>query len=175
MPHFGIESLGHGTGGFLDTITTSPIVTGLTGTATISGTSTIQATLSESFAQARAILDNILSGGELPETFRESVTTANLLGLGQASIDISQALSEQVAIREEQLARTQESIRNNQILQTNINEQFTKAFGDLSNSLGDIGKGGFDPIQFFTDNPLIGGIGIGGLLVGGVVLFLVLK
>jgi len=175
MPHFVIESLGHGTGGFLDSITTSPIVTGLTGTATITGTATTQASLSDSFAQAKAILDNILSGGELPETFRESVTTANLLGLGQASIDISQALSEQVTIREEQLARTQEAIRNNQILQTNINEQFTKAFGDLTNTLGNVGQGGFDPIKFFTDNPLLGGIGIGGLLVGGVVLLLVLK
>jgi len=63
MPHFGIESLGHGTGGFLDTINTSPIVTGLTGTAITTGTSSIQATLSESFIQAKAILDNILSGG----------------------------------------------------------------------------------------------------------------
>jgi len=168
-------NLGHGTGGFLDSINTSPIITGLTGTATISGTPTIQANLSNSFVQARAILDNILSGGELPETFRESVTTFNLLGLGQASIDISTALNEQITIREEQLARTNEAIRNNQLLQNNINEQFTKVFGDIGQSLSDIGKGGFDLIKFFTDNPLIGGIGIGGLLVGGVVLLVVLK
>jgi len=175
MPHFGIESLGHGTGGFLDSINISPTVTGLTGAATITGTPTIQATLSDTFLKARSILDNILSGGELPETFRESVTTANLLGLGQASIDISTALSEQVAIREEQLARTQEAIRNQQISQNVINEAFTKSLGDLTKAFGDIGQGGFDPIKFITDNPLLGGIGIGGLLVGGVVLFLVLK
>ena len=35
--------------------------------------------------------------------------------LGEASIDISQALSEQVQIREEQRARTQEAIRNQSI------------------------------------------------------------
>lgn len=51
---------------------------------------------SVSFQQSSAILKNILAGGELPETFRESVTTQNLLGLGQASVDISKALSEQV-------------------------------------------------------------------------------
>lgn len=175
MPHFGIESLGHGTGGFLDTITTSPLVTGLTGTRVVTGAPTTQATLSESFLKARAILDNIVSGGELPETFRESVTTTNLLGLGQASIDISQALSEQVTIREEQLARTQEAIRNQQLAQNQINEAFTKTFGDITKSIGDLGEGGFDPIKFFTDNPLIGGIGIGGLLVGGVVLLVLLR
>jgi len=175
MPHFGIESLGHGTGGFLDSINISPIVPGLTGAATITGTSTIQATLSDSFAQARAILDNILSGGELPETFRESVVTTNLLGLGQASIDISKALNEQVAIRENQLARTQEAIRNNQLAQNSINEAFTTTLGDIGKSISDIGQGGFDPIKFVTDNPLLGGIGIGGLAVGAVVLFLVLK
>lgn len=175
MPHFGLELLGHTTGGFLDSITTSPIVTGLTGTAIITGTATTQATLSDSFLAAKTILNNILSGGELPETFRESVTTQNLLGLGQASIDISQALSEQVTIREDQLARTQEAIRNNQLAQNSINEAFTKSLGDISNAFSDIGKGGFDPIKFFTDNPLIGGIGIGGLLVGGVVLLVLLR
>jgi len=46
---------------------------------------------------------------------------------------------------------------------------------ELGESLKGISAGGFDPIKFFTDNPLIGGIGIGGLLVGGVVLLLVLR
>lgn len=106
---------------------------------------------------------------------QQSLDITNLFKLGSASVDITTALNEQITIREDQLARTQESIRNNQILQTNINESFTNTLGDISNALGDIGKGGFDPIKFFTDNPLLGGIGVGGLLVGGVVLFLVLK
>jgi len=169
MPHFGIESLGHGLGGFIEGTTRD---TGQTITGQISDlTASQRIPLIESFNN----LQRFLAGGELPESFRQATVTENLLGLGQASIDISQALSEQVTIREDQLARTQEAIRNNQILQTNINEQFTKAFGDLTNTLGNIGQGGFDPIQFFTDNPLIGGIGIGGLAVGAVVLFLVLK
>jgi len=175
MPHFGIETLGHGTGGFLDSINISPVVTGLTGAATITGTSTIQSTLSESFVQARAILDNILSGGELPETFRESVTTFNLLELGDASKDITDALNEQITIRENQRAADQEAARNRQIAQTSINEAFTNTLADLGKSFSDLGQGGFDPIKFVTDNPLLGGIGIGGLAVGAVVLFLVLK
>jgi len=98
-----------------------------------------------------------------------------LFDLGQASQEISSALNQQIQIREQQRAVDQESVRNQQILQTSINEQFTSSLGDLSKSLGDLGKGGFDPIGFFTDNPLIGGIGIGGLLVGGVVLLVLLR
>jgi len=178
MPHFGIESLGHGTGGFLDTIVSqSSLETAAAALqpATVTGTATIQSTLSESFLQAKAILDNILSGGELPETFRENVTTFNLLALGEASKDITDALNEQITIRENQRAIDQEAFTNQQILQTSINEGFTNALGDISKGFSDIGKGGFDPIKFFTDNPLIGGIGIGGLLVGGVVLLVLLK
>jgi len=130
---------------------------------------------SASFQQAANIFESILKGGEIPETFRQATVTQNLLGLGQASIDISAALSEQVAIREQQLARTQESIRNQQLSQNVINEQFTKTFGELTKSVGDIGKGDSDPLKFLTDNPLIGGIGIGGLLVGGVVLLVLLR
>lgn len=178
MPHFGIESLGHGTGGFLDTIVSqSSLEAAAAGLrpATITGTATIQSTLSDSFLQAKAILDNILSGGELPETFRQATVTQNLLGLGQASIDISQALSEQVTIREEQLARTQEAIRNQQIFTDEVNQRLSQQATELGQSLGDIGQGGFDPIKFFTDNPLIGGIGIGGLAVGAVVLLVLLR
>jgi len=182
MPHFAIASLGHGSGGILDTVVRgindgigSGPVPGLTGSRIVTGTATGQSTLSDSFLQARSILDNILSGGELPETFRESVTTANLLGLGQASLDISKALNEQITIRENQRAIDQEAARNNQILQNSINEAFTTTLGDIGKSISDIGKGGFDPIKFITDNPLLGGIGIGGLAVGAVVLFLVIK
>lgn len=39
------------------------------------------------------IFSNILRGGELPETFRESVTSTNLINLGKASLDISGALN----------------------------------------------------------------------------------
>jgi len=130
---------------------------------------------SASFQQAATIFQNILSGGELPETFRESVTSRNLLGLGEASIDISNALSQQVAIREEQLARTQEAIRNQQILTDSINERLSRQTTQLGESLKDLSTSTFDPIKFFTDNPLIGGIGIGGLVVGGVVLLILLK
>jgi len=134
-----------------------------------------QVAASPSFQKSLASLQNILAGGELPETFRESVSTQSLLGLGQASIDISQALSEQVQIREEQRVKTQEQIRNQSIALGQVNERLSRQVTELGESLKGISTGGFDPIKFFTDNPLIGGIGIGGLLVGGVVLLLVLR
>ena len=127
------------------------------------------------FQKSLASLQNILAGGELPETFRESVVTTNLLGLGQASIDISGALSEQVQIREEQRVKTQEQISNLAIATGQINERLSQQVTELGESLKGISAEAFDPIKFFTDNPLIGGIGIGGLLVGGVVLLLVLR
>jgi len=134
-----------------------------------------QVALSPSFQQAANIFQNILSGGELPETFRQSVTTENLLGLGQASKDITSALNEQIAIRERQRAETVEAIKNQQIFTTAVQEQANNSFKELTQSLKDVGQGGFDPIGFLTDNPLIGGIGIGGLAVGAVVLLLVLR
>jgi len=134
-----------------------------------------QVSNSPSFQSALSIFDNILKGGELPETFRQSVTSTNLIGLGEASNNLSTAINEQITIRENQRATDNEAAQNRQIAQTSINEGFTTSLGDLTKSLGDIGKGGFDPIKFLTDNPIIGGIGIGGLLVGGVVLLVVLK
>lgn len=132
-------------------------------------------TLSPQVEQQRTNLQTFLFSGQLPETFRESIVTQNLLGLGQASIDISGALSEQVTIREQQRARTQEQIRNQSIAIGEINERVSRQLIELGDSLGGISTGGFDPIKFFTDNPLFAGISIGGLLVGGVVLLLLLR
>lgn len=95
--------------------------------------------------------------------------------LGLASIDISQALSEQIAIREQQRARDNEALQNTQIHIEQINERLSRQVTELGQSITDISKGGFDPIKFFTDNPILGGIGIGGLAVGAIVLLLVLK
>ena len=63
-------------------------------TGKVTGKATRQATQSASFQKSASIFSNILKGGELPETFRESVTTTNLLNLGQASKDISSALNQ---------------------------------------------------------------------------------
>ena len=133
-----------------------------------------QVSLSESFQSSLNIFQNILSGGELPETFRQAAVTRNLLGLGGAAVDISGALSEQVTIREQQRAFDQEALRNTQIQLEGINERLSRQVTELGQSLQG-GAAGFDPIKFFTDNPLIGGIGIGGLAVGAVVLLLVLR
>ena len=62
-------------------------------TATKSGTASKDSTSSSSFQQSASIFSNILGGAELPETFRESVTSTNLINLGKASVDISNALN----------------------------------------------------------------------------------
>ena len=109
------------------------------------------------FARVRDNISQTFS--EVRDVFELQAT--QLVGLGEAAVGISGALSEQVAIREEQLARTQEQIRNQQI------------------AINAIGEGqaatGFDPLAFFTENPVLAGISIGGLLVGGVVLLILLR
>ncbi len=167
MPHFGIESLGHGLGGFLTGTTTDTGQSILGGSGVQSGLSTRNI-----INRIEAIVDRNLVGS--PQFQFEQVQVP-LFNLEQASKNISDALNENITIREDQRAADQEAFRNQQILQNTINEGFTTSLGDLSKALGDIGKGGFDPIKFFTDNPLIGGIGIGGLAVGAVVLLVLLK
>ena len=103
------------------------------------------------------------------------VTRFNLLALGEASLDISQALNENITIREQQRAIDVESVANQQIQINQLNERLSKQVQELGDALKDIGSGGFDPIKFFTDNPIFLGLGIGGLAVGGVVLLLVLR
>ena len=103
------------------------------------------------------------------------LTRLNLIGLGEASIDISKALNENLTRIEDDRKRDVEAVSNQQIQLNQLNERFSRQLSELGDALKNIGSGGFDPIKFFTDNPLIGGIGIGGLAVAGVVLFLVLK
>ena len=103
------------------------------------------------------------------------LTRLNLIGLGEASLDISSALNENITIRERQRAEDVEQVNNQQIQINQLNERLSKQVSELGESLKNIGSGGFDPIKFLTDNPIFAGIGIGGLVVGGVVLFLVLK
>ncbi len=120
--------------------------------------------LSPAVEQQRATLETFLLAGQLPPSEAQTIVTQNLLGLGQASIDISQALSEQVIIREQQRTFDQEALKNTQIVLGQINERLSRQVTELGESLKDVSATDFDPVKFFTDNPLIGGIGIGGLL-----------
>jgi len=161
-------TLGHGPGGFIEgtTLDTGQSILG-SGGGIESGLSTRNI-----INRIQAIVDRNLIA--TPQFQFEQVQVP-LFNLGEASKTLSDTINEQITIRENQRAADQEQARNQQILQTSINEQFTNSLADLSKSLGDIGQGGFDPIKFFTDNPLIGGIGIGGLAVGAVVLLVLLR
>ena len=103
------------------------------------------------------------------------VTRFNLLALGAASEDISFALNENLTRIETDRKIDVESVANQQIQINQLNERFSRQLQELGDALKNIGSGGFDPIKFFTDNPIFLGLGIGGLAVGGVVLLLVLR
>jgi len=177
MTHFGViqdESL---TGGFLesvgiippdpnlssfefiksDKLVFSPETKSLINTINQLSIANLPSVSTDLFARVRDNISQTFS--QFRDVFELQAT--QLVGLGEAAVGISGALSEQVAIREEQLARTQEQIRNQQLAINAITEGRAGA--------------GFDPIKFFTDNPLIGGIGIGGLAVGGIILLILLR
>ena len=103
------------------------------------------------------------------------LTTFNLEALGQATIGLKAATDEQIVIREKQRKVDVDQVNNQQIQINQLNERLSRQVQELGDALKDIGSGGFDPIKFFTDNPIFLGLGIGGLAVGGVVLLLVLR
>jgi len=168
MPHFGIETLGHGPGGFLDQINTSPIVTGLFGTSTVittaSGIPVLQTErLNRITESAATSTRDILQ--------RQNITQL----LGQASVDVTNALSENIQIREDQRARDNEAVANQQIQINQINERLSGQVTDLGQSLEDLASGASNPLEFLTQNPLFLGLGIGGIAVGAIVLLLLIK
>ena len=135
---------------------------------------------SDTAKEIQEILPNthVSTFGVAPTLLKNSffdVTRFNLIGLGEASLDISKALNENITIREQQRAIDIETVSNQQIQINQLNERLSRQVQELGEALKNIGSGGFDIIKFFTDNPIFAGIGIGGLAVGGVVLFLVLK
>lgn len=158
MPHFGIPLLGHGTvGGFLDSGQTDIGVTGLTGTRTVTGTAITQATASESFVRARAVLDNILSGGILPATFRETQVELQ-------SKNFTDTINELITVREQDIAKINENFRNFAIGSDVVNEQIKEKLSPTS--LTDSLKFGLSNLQ-----TAIGGTGLViGILIVGVIL-----
>ncbi len=99
MPHFGIESLGHGLGGFIEGTTTDTgqsILGGTTGEGVESGLSLRRIT-----NRIEAIIDRNLVGS--PQFQFEQVQVP-LFNLEQASKNISDALNENITIRENQRA-----------------------------------------------------------------------
>ena len=130
---------------------------------------------SPSFISSSNILANIFKGGELPETFRESVTTTNLLNLGQASLDISAALNTTATQTQEQISVLSGAV-------SEINERVSQQLIDLGIAVTDASKAiasddVTDPFaklgEFFTGQTF----GVpNALLLGGLVLgVLVLK
>ena len=147
----------------------STIPTGFNNTSTISET-----TLSSpSFQSSFSTISNILQGLELPETFRESVFSGNQLLLGQASVDISKALTEQSSQVQEQFGSLNQWLTD---FQAQVSSQLTQLGGSVTDASNAAGQdNGSNPLGFLFENPLFLGLGVGGLAVGGIALLLLLK
>jgi len=172
MAHFGGVVDSSLTGGFISGTTTD------TG-QTITGQSVDDSTKnSESFQSSLSIFNNILSGGELPETFRESIFAQNQRDLGQASLDISAALNEQIVIREDQRAETFGVINTLANFIGEINQRLSGQAVDLGAAVQDVsntqaagdGGGFFDGFSLPTFNDIktpliIAGLALGALIV----------
>lgn len=92
---------------------------------------------SPSFQNAARTFQNILAGGELPETFRESVTTNNLLALGESQKTLSSALNDQITIREEQRQETFGAISGLANIVAEINNRLSGQVQQLGQSVTD--------------------------------------
>jgi len=169
MPHFVIPSLGHGPGGFVESSgsaqnTGQSILGGGAGGGVESGLSTrrIQNQISDLFNR------NVIQSSQ----FQFENVQVPLFDLQRQSDTISDALNTNIAIREQQRSEDLISLSKTNDFITNVQGQLN----DFKENLKIPSQGGsFDPIKFITDNPLLAGIGTGSLIVGGIVLFLLLK
>jgi len=110
----------------------------------------------------------------LPETFRESVTTTNLINLGQASLDISAALSTVATQQSEQITALSGVVGE-------INERVSQQLIDLGESAKEAsaaiaGDAITDPLSkvgdFFSGQTfgIPNALLLGGLVIGVLVL-----
>ena len=134
-------------------------------------------------SRANSIFQNILSGNGIPNSFDEELQNQNLVNLGQSQIDFSTALNENIAIRESQRAETFDAINGLAAITGEINKRLSGQVSQLGQSLDDaanaqghsVGAGLDDLVNFFTRNPVALGLGAGGLIAAGVLIFLVIK
>ena len=106
---------------------------------TITGQSVDESTSnSSSFQSSLSIFNNILKGGELPNTFREQTFADNQIALGQSAIDASRAINEQIAIREAQRAADQGFLNDlSKFTFDNVNDLHDKV-GNLGSAITDV-------------------------------------
>ena len=108
---------------------------------------------------------------------QQEINSSNLINLGKASIDISTALNNNIQIREDQRAETFGAINGLADIVGSINERLSKQVTELGQSVTDVSKAqdGDNPLSFLTKNPLLFGLGTGGLIAAGVAAFILLK
>ena len=85
--------------------------------------------------------------------------------IGEFALNIDTSLNKQIAIREAQRAETFDFIRK-------IEDRISAQLVDLGETTK--GESG-NPFEFITDNPLLSGLSVGVLAVGGIVLLLLLR
>ena len=136
---------------------TSPLY--LPGPTIIGTTSKSYSYASDASLQRNAsIFSNILSGGELPETFRESVTSSNLINLGRASIDISNALKTVASGLQSQISNLTRTTKGKTVEQE-IPIEKRDIQKSSSSTFSDLGK----KIEPYVPYVILGGIALLGI------------
>jgi hypothetical protein len=108
----------------------------------------------------------------------QSQDIVNLFKLGSASQDLSGAIAQQAQVREEQRAETFSSINSLSEIVGQVNERLSTQVTNLGESVqqaSSAASGKDNPLGFLTQNPLLFGLGVGGLAVAGIVLIIALK
>ena len=171
MTHFGIFGHDFNTGGLIESAEAGTATN--TG-QTITGGSFVESGQSSTFIESIS-LDFLPKLNELLNFNTQTQIHSNLTGLGEASIDISNALNENIAIRETQRASTNQSLQNIVDYVNSVNERLSGQVVALGESQGG-GAGG--EIGGILDK-LGGIIGISGLtagiIIGGIIIFKVIK
>jgi len=168
MTHFGVIQHSSLTGGFLESFGLSPEISTKSPIDVIKESGFDLGSLKLAFDTIR-IQNKPKVSFDLFDRVRENLSGAFQIAgeqrelLGQASVDISKALGEQVTIRETQRAET-----------LGLIGEINKRLSGQVTALGETGKG-LDPLKFLTDNPLLLGLSAGGIAVGAIVLIILLK
>ncbi|MBT6207159.1 MAG: hypothetical protein HOI53_03965 [Francisellaceae bacterium] len=128
-----------------------------------------------------AINDQLVRSNQLSSVSTQTQIHENLIGLGKASVDISQALGEQVAIREQQRQGTFAAIGNTNLALSELNKRLSEnvvALGEASIEASEAISAvkAEEETKGFFDSFNLPSIGTGVMLAGAALLaFLLLK
>jgi len=117
--------------------------------------------------------EDIIEVGNFQSIFQEILQDANLVDLGQASIEASRAIAEQARIREEQRIADQEALQEQLRLQQEVNDLLSQQVTDLGQARQDASQAIAELDSRSGTNDIITGL-LGGVGAGSGIIFLVI-